>query len=246
MPRYPTTRRSTNSRYKPYNRASYTRIPRSIPVKPNVEQVKAIATTIVNRKIERKRLNILRDDLPMSYINWYYTDPLQFIVVGNNEGQRISDKISDVWLKLSFQYCHYNTYANGSVLRVLVVKSDLNYPNHASAWVNATTGGDFPFLASNNFHQSSAIPDEHNYTVLADKRVTSINSYSATPYGVPGIIKLNVNIGKQFTYQSVASGVAYQKFRNVYILVGVSHYGSAPTTFAGYLQFSGYIYFRDG
>lgn len=243
MPRYTTTR--TKRRYAPYARGSRNKTT-SLPVA--TAEVKKIAKKVFRNSTDLKQLMITRSDLAVLYTSWFYTDPMQFIVAGTGSGQRIGSRLQDVYLKLSFNYVHYSTTHEGSKLRILVIRAEQQLPNAASTWVEsiATSGGDFPQLLSNDYHQSSGVVSRHDYTVLRDVSLpVSELSYSANTYGIPVSKRINVRLGNMTYMDDDVGGVNYQKMRNVYILVGASNTGTTRSTTAGYLQFSGYIFWRD-
>lgn len=243
MPPYRTTRR--RNRRGPYAVGSRKAAERRLPAK-YVRPVASIAKRVISHLTERKHLNINRDDIDVFGLTYYYTDPMQFIVAGTGDGNRIGSKLSDVWLHLAFSWNHSATTWNGSVLRVLVVKCDQQLPNAASAW-NSTSAatGVFQQLLTNNFQISSAFPIGHDYTVVADKLVSSQRQYNTPTYGLPGVRRFRVKLGNMVYNNEPVSGVTYQKFKNVYILVGLCNAGVSLLDNMGRMQFSGMVTWRD-
>lgn len=245
MPRQSSFRRIY--RYQPYARpyATYGKVVQRSPSVMKKEVAK-IAKRVVMRNQETKNLQIGRDDQALFYVTDYWYELCQNVVVGNNEGQRISDKIQDVYADLSFHYSHRNVSHDGSSLRILIIKSNQEMANLASAWQPGAFGTAFPFLFSAQAGESSAIVNKHDYTVLLDTNLRSWRNIAATPTGVPGILRKRVKLGN-WTYetQTGAGGIHYQKFRNIYLIVTCSEMGTTPIQICGDLAFSGFLYFKD-
>lgn len=205
---------------------------------------------LLNRKIETKKRAIQINDTTMNYVTWYYTDPLQFISIGTGRNQRISDKISDVYLKYTVAYYHLNnTQWEASWLRVLIIASDKELPVDVATPAYASTpgnGGNFNFLLSNDFHQSIGIVDRNDYTVLYDKRIKSQRNVGLTTAS-PAVLRINKKLASEAVYaENTTGGVQFQKKKNIYLLFGVSNRGATVTDVAGALQSSGFIYYKDG
>ena len=234
--------RTQRTRYNrgPYSRGSRIAKERQLPQK-YVAPVASIAKRVISHLTERKHLNINRDDIiNMLAQAWYYLDPMQFMVVGTGDGQRIGSKVSDCWLHLSFQWNHTSTNWNGSRVRILVIRAEQQLPNLPATWSStASAGGLFPNLLTNDFQLSNAYPVGHDYTILADKFVVSKRDYNTPNYGTPGLKRFRVKLGNM-TYENTAvGGVNYQKGRNVYVLVGHCNAAVSPLDALGTLQFSG-------
>lgn len=245
MPPYRSYR--SRYRYSPYARGSRVAKKREAPLPVAYRRpVATIAKRVISHLTEKKHLSINRDDVAMKALIYYYTDPMQFMTVGTGDGQRIGSKISDCWLTISFAWNHTSTNWNGSVLRILVVRSELQLPNAASAWQqDAAPPTSFKFLFSNDFQISSAPTIGHDYVILADRRVTSERQYNTPNFAVPGVKRFKVKLGNMTFMNDTIGGVNYQKGKNVYIICGICNAGAGALDTIGTLQFSGLLEWRD-
>jgi len=237
--------RSESRRRVPRRMPALTRVPRAVPT-----NIKQYTKRLLNRKIETKKRNIQINDITMKYVTWYYTDPLQFIAVGTGKNQRISDRISDVYLRYSVSYSHRASSTwEASWLRILIIATDKELAVDVATPAYSSTpgnGGSFDFLLSNDFHQSFGVADKNDYTIVYDRRIKSQKNLSFTD-GSPVIHTIRKRLCKNATYhEDTTSGVQFQKGKNYYVLFGVSNPGSTVSDDAGQLQSSGYIYYKDG
>lgn len=219
----------------------------SLPASTRKEVAK-IAKRVVNRTSETKNLQIGRADQTIQYVTDYWYELCQNIVVGTTEGTRTSDEIRDVYADLSFHYSHRNSSFDGSSLRIIVIKSDLEKQNHATNWTAGAFGSAFPFLFSAQAGESSAIINKHDYTVLLDTNLRSewAGGNGGTARGSPGILRVRVKLGNfHYESQTGTGSINYQKFRNIYVIVSASEMGSSTASVAGELAFSGFLYFKD-
>lgn len=216
--------------------------------------MKAIAKRVVKsamaRKIERKRLKIGIGDTDLGHTTMYYISPLQHIVKGTDEGNRIGEKISNVRLNLGLEYYHNGvdftgTYKfQGSKLRVLVVKSNRQLTTSVGAWTDTVpgVGSTLPDLFAENYHGSFSPVNTHDYTILYDRTVSSHKTDSTNNEGVPGILRMSVPLAKQWRY---LDNSIYGKFNNIYVVCTVSNIGGISSDYAGTVQASGYISWTD-
>lgn len=213
--------------------------------------IKQYTKRLINRKIETKKRAIQINDVTMNYVTWYYTAPLQFIAVGTGKNQRISDKISDVYLRYNICFLHLNnTQWEATWLRILIIASDKELPVDVATPAYAVTpgnGGNFNFLLSNDFHQSFGVVDRNDYTVLYDRSVRSVRQNTAITTGTPVIHKIRKKLASEAVYQeNTTGGVQFQKKKNIYLLFGISNRGATVGDIGGALQSSGFVYFKDG
>lgn len=209
--------------------------------------IKKIVKQTLNRNLETKILQWGLIDTGLNYITQYYTDPLQFITTGSNNGQRIGNKISNVYMRLALTYTHTDlSKYQGSRLRVIVFRTDQKYPNvGGGAWNSSPGLTAFEYLFSAQTAISTAIVNKLDYTILKDFTIASHRNYGSIS-GVPSTRVLNCKIGEANYEADLVSGVAYQKFRNIYVFVGVSNIGTVNTDPAGVLSADGFLYFKDG
>jgi len=222
------------------------RIPRRKVRFTKKSTVKKIVKSTINRQIETKTLQFGCNDTTINYVTQYYTDPAQYIVAGSSQGQRIGNKLTNVYMRLALTYTHTDlALFQGSCLRVLVIKTDQKYPNvGGGAWNTSAGLTAFEWLFSAQTDMSAAITNKYDYTILKDMTIKSHRNYS-TISGVPNHRVLNLKLGNLNYEADQVSGVAYQKFRNTYILVGVSNIGTSSANAAGILSANGFLYFKD-
>lgn len=217
--------------------------------------VKAIAKRVVKsamaRNVERKRLMFGIGDTDLGHTTMYYISPLQHIVKGTDDVNRIGEKISNVRLNLGLEYYHNGvdsfggTYKfQGSKLRVLVVKSNRQLTTLPGAWTSTPPGGGsaLPSLFAENYHGSFSPVNTHEYTILYDRTVSSYKTDSTNNNGVPGLLRFSIPLAKQWRY---LDNSVYGKFNNIYIVCTVSNVGGISSDFAGKVQASGYISWTD-
>lgn len=236
-----------------YRRASNSQADETMPPVSSSavpSSIRQYTKRLLNRKIETKKRLIQINDLTLKYVTWYYTAPLQFIAVGTGRNQRISDKISDVYLKYAISYSHRNNATwEASWLRILIISSDKELPVDVATPLYSSTpgsGGNFNFLLSNDFHQSTGIVDRNDYTVLYDKRIKSQRNLALTNSS-PAVHTISKKLTAEAVYaENTTGGVQFQKKKNIYLLFGVSNTGAVVGDDAGVLQSSGYIYYKDG
>lgn len=207
--------------------------------------IKKIVKQTLGRQIERKTLQIGRDDTNMKYITQYFWDPMQSIVAGSGQGQRIGNKITDVYLNLSLTYTHTdNALYQGSGVRVLLLKTDQKYANFPTGWAANNTLTAFEWLFSSQYDMTGAVTNKYDYTILKDMVIRSHRNIAGAS-GVPTTRHLRYKIGTAIYEADLISGVAYQKFRNIYVFCGISNAATANTDPAGNLVCNGFISFKD-
>lgn len=217
-------------------------IPRPVPF--NIRQY---TRRMIKRNVEKKHCAIGMTDASINHLTWNYTAPLQYIVEGLDNNQRIGDTINDPYLVFAISYSHLpTTHWQSSILRILVVATDLEYANTAGSWVSTpVSGGKFDNLLAGAFHASFSPVDTNDYKVVYDRRIKSNRTLTFTD-GPSVTHTIRCKLGAKAVYKEITiGGVSYNKFKNYYILLGVSNEGSLNTDVAGRVQASGFVYYRD-
>ena len=213
---------------------------------------KQVVKTALSRVVERKKFNILPEDLSMGATTYYQINPMQAVVEGVEEFRRIGDKISNVRLQMGLMYYHVGTAPlgaqlwQGSKLRVLIVKSrrQLIPPTTVTNWKEEfPSGGQLPGLFLNAYQCSSSPVDTHNYTVLYDKTLAP----SSTPngggnFGIPVVHRFSKTLAKSFRF---VEGTSFGKFSNIYVVVCASGVTGGNADTVGRLQCASAISWND-
>lgn len=219
--------------------------------------VKAVAKRVVKRAIartlEHKRLTLVLPDLDAYHNRQYVFAPLSILAKGTEEYNRIGDQVHNVYLHLSFAYYHIGMQNaltriwNGSKLRILVIRSNRVLGTGVAWSDNHPTTGNFPKLLAEPFQGSMSPVNTHDYTVIADRTVSSSQSWDvAGTYGNPGVAKLRLPLGKQVRFQdTLVSGYPVSKGTQVYVIITASNVQSTVSDLAGKVQCSGYLSFTD-
>lgn len=218
--------------------------------KANTKKIAAqVAKTVVHRMAENKRLTLDYQDLALGTTSLYYINPLQHVAKGTNEDQRVGDVMTNVRLQLAISYFHTGTsFAgtklwDGSKLRILVIKSHKRNTTLGNQWTaTPPTGGNFNGLFSNNFHGSFAPVNLHDFTLLADKTLSSHTNTTNLNYGVPSTMRFNIPLCKRWQY---LDNDVYGKFNNIYVIITASNIDGSTTDTIGKIQCSGYLTWED-
>lgn len=221
--------------------------------KRKTNTVKKVATAaakkVIHRMAENKRLVLNYGDLTLGTTTYYYINPLQHVVKGTNEDQRIGDVMTNVRLQLSMSYFHNGSNFSGtklwdgSKLRVLVFKSHKRNSTAVGGWTSTPpAGGNFDGLFSNTFHGSFAPVNTHDYTLLADQTLSSHTTTTALNNGVPDTLRWNIPLCKRWQY---LDNDVYGKFNNIYVLITVSGINGGSSDTMGKVQCSGYLTWED-
>lgn len=225
--------------------------------RPRQATVKAVASRVVKRAIartlEHKRLGIVMPDLDVYHLHQYVMAPLSIVAKGVEEYQRVGDQIHNVYLNLGLSYFHIGLQNgltrvwNGSKLRVIVIKSNRVLGTGMSWSDQNATSGTFPKLMAESLQGSVSPINTHDYTVLADRTLSSMNNWDVQgTYGAPATLRLRLSLGKQVRFQdTLVSGYPVAKGTQIYVIVTASNVQSATTDIAGKLQCSGYLSFTD-
>jgi len=214
-----------------------------------VKMAAKVANRVARRMAENKRLRIDYADLALGTCLLYYINPIQHVVKGTSEDQRVGDVMTNVRLQLSMSYFHTGTNFvgtklwQGSKLRVLVIKSHKRNTTSVSSWTSTPpVGGNFDGLFSNGYHGSFAPVNLHDYTILADKTLTSTTPDGANNYGIPATMRFNISLAKQWRY---LDNDVYGKFNNIYVIITASNIDGVATDIIGKIQCSGYLTWED-
>lgn len=217
---------------------------------------KRVVKTTLSRRIERKRLPVLLEDLSMGATAYYYINPISHIVEGTDESQRVGDKLSNVRLQLGIQYYHVGTAPlgaqlwQGSQLRVIVFKTRQQNTTTPGAWTQKTANDatGFPSLFANQFQGTSAPVNTHEFTVLYDRTIKSSTPNGGGNFGIPVTHRMSIPLAKSWRYTPVApltSGPYYGKFNNIYVLVVAQGVTGSINDTVGRLQAAGYLTWSD-
>lgn len=247
-----------NNLYDTYNRftreqprSRSRRMPRRMPSVPRPVpfNVRQYTKRMINRQIETKHVHIDHADKAMNYLTWYYFRPLQAIVPGTGQNQRIGDTITNVYMDLGLDFYYSGSVAvDSAVLRVMIIGTDKEISVAPGAWAQTpTVAGNFDSVTANGFHVSFTPNDKNDYNIIYDRSFVVKQTGSNLGTVPHRCIRVRKKLCQRAVYkEELIGGISYNKIKNYYVLVGASGIGTTTASVLGNMQTSGFIFFKDG